>query len=289
MGWGAAVCYDGGVAQVASGLKYIHSDRIVHRDLKPENIFISVNPDAVAKLPITELAAAVRNVVHIGDFGLSAKLLCPSQQTPVTAGPSLDLPRMRAASTAEGVRGVTAHAHGRTYSAASSTDFEVMQQKARNHSAFTIPRNTSAGTDVGMLTFGSGRSPYTDGKRNEMPSGGVWGSCASLATDGGHGGVGSPMYAAPEQTAGVVGSCGTAADIYSLGIVLMECVIAPRSLHERERVLDGFKTLGTVPAEMEMKWPALAAWAKTLVAHNSALRPSASAVVDQLRQWVDRP
>ena len=91
--------------------------------------------------------------------------------------------------------------------------------------------------------------------------------------------VGTASYLAPEQVAGE--SVGPAADVYALGLMLLECLTGEREYAGRtvEVALARLQRQPTIPTTLAAGWPGLLA---AMTARNPAERPTPSAVAEQL-------
>jgi serine/threonine protein kinase len=91
--------------------------------------------------------------------------------------------------------------------------------------------------------------------------------------------VGTPAYLAPEQVQGE--DVGTACDLYSLGLVLLECFTGRREYRGTpvEAAMARLSRPPAIPADLPEPWPAVLA---ALTARDPAARPTAAA----LEQWL---
>jgi len=92
--------------------------------------------------------------------------------------------------------------------------------------------------------------------------------------------VGTPAYFAPEQVAGE--PVGSAVDVYSLGMVLLECLTGERSFEgtAMEVAVARLARDPEVPARLPADWRRLL---RAMTARDPAHRPSAAQVADALR------
>jgi eukaryotic-like serine/threonine-protein kinase len=90
--------------------------------------------------------------------------------------------------------------------------------------------------------------------------------------------VGTAFYMAPEQVRGE--RIGPAADVYALGLVLLECLTGQREYEGRplDAAVARLSRPPVVPAELPDKWVALL---KSMVSIDPAHRPNAGAVAEQ--------
>uniref|UniRef100_A0A7S0I3A7 non-specific serine/threonine protein kinase n=1 Tax=Hanusia phi TaxID=3032 RepID=A0A7S0I3A7_9CRYP len=92
-------------------------------------------------------------------------------------------------------------------------------------------------------------------------------------------GVGTALYAAPEQISGE--SCDEKSDIYSLGVLVVELFSIFGSGMERILVLTAARE-GKLPQEMQEKFPSIADLALKCLAKNPEDRPSAQLLLEGL-------
>lgn len=91
--------------------------------------------------------------------------------------------------------------------------------------------------------------------------------------------LGTPAYLSPEQATGE--AVGPPSDVYSLGLVLLECLTGRRE-YPGEAVSSALGRLlrsPAVPGDLPAPWPALLT---AMTARDPALRPTAAGVVDAL-------
>ena len=98
-------------------------------------------------------------------------------------------------------------------------------------------------------------------------------------------GVGTVMYAAPEQRAR--SNYSSKADIYSLGVVLVEMLGCSRGAghtdSERVAIISAARERLEMPEPMVRRYPRLAGLARSLLAHDPGDRPAAR---ELMRTWV---
>jgi len=90
--------------------------------------------------------------------------------------------------------------------------------------------------------------------------------------------VGTALYAAPEQRRG--GVVSTAADMFSLGVMLLEMCVCFGTAMERAAVLGAARTSGALPEELQQQQPEVCALISSLLCGEPAERPTAEAVRD---------
>jgi eukaryotic-like serine/threonine-protein kinase len=96
---------------------------------------------------------------------------------------------------------------------------------------------------------------------------------------GSHQAIGTMAYIAPEQLQG--GEVGPATDVYSLGLVLLECLTGQRAFGgpPAEAAAARLSRNPDVPAELPAPWPGLL---RAMTARDPRARPSAAAIRDRL-------
>ena len=87
-------------------------------------------------------------------------------------------------------------------------------------------------------------------------------------------GVGTASYAAPEQV--VTQTYGTAVDIFSLGLILLELVCCFSTEHERLQTFHNCRQQRIVPCELQDKYPRLAQVVLNCTKPHPAQRPTAA-------------
>lgn len=96
--------------------------------------------------------------------------------------------------------------------------------------------------------------------------------------------IGTAAYLSPEQARG--GAVDTPTDIYSLGLVLLECLTGARAFPgtSLESALARLHRAPSIPEALGPAWQSLLA---RMMADNPGDRPSAGAVADAFAQWDD--
>jgi serine/threonine protein kinase len=91
--------------------------------------------------------------------------------------------------------------------------------------------------------------------------------------------IGTPAYLAPEQASG--GDIGPACDLYSLGLVLLECLTGHREYSGApiEAAVARLHRPPAIPPDLPAPWPGLLA---AMTALDPAARPTADRVADEL-------
>ena len=87
-------------------------------------------------------------------------------------------------------------------------------------------------------------------------------------------GVGTASYAAPEQV--VTQTYGTAVDIFSLGLILLELACCFSTEHERLQTFHNCRHKRTVPSDIQEKYPVLAQVILNCTRPNPTQRPTAA-------------
>eukprot|EP00667_Euglena_gracilis_P001833 EG_transcript_1834 len=98
-------------------------------------------------------------------------------------------------------------------------------------------------------------------------------------------GIGSPLYAAPEQMGGRAskGGYGEKADIFSLGIIFFECFLRPDTSAERHDLLSTLRDRHRVPAWLQQKYPLEMALILDMTRADPAQRPSLEEIGQRLK------
>lgn len=89
--------------------------------------------------------------------------------------------------------------------------------------------------------------------------------------------VGTPSYAGPEQLEG--NNCGVSADIYSMGIILVELFCPMKTQMERSNIFNDLRAYGKVPESFMKDFPKLAELASRMIQHRPSKRPTAKDVL----------
>ena len=291
--------------QIVDGLVHIHERGLVHRDLKPSNLFISAE-----------------GVVKIGDFGLAKVFYCCMSssiddikeyiqdaefvQTPLMSGTPASvrpisaisaLPRISASpitpSRATHVVPARAPIQALTTPAAplrSTTDSTNTSTCTDTTAATTTTTTTSGSADSIPQTPKDAHQPRAQ-RCDHLPSQ----SRATSRPSSEHTtGVGTMIYAAPEQLTGV--SYDEKVDVYSLGMIFVEMFCQFTTGMERAVTLQALRN-GEIPLSLLDNVPAasadnIVAFVKSMLNSDPSLRPSAvdiqqHSVLSLLEQQVD--
>ena len=194
----------------------------------------------------------------------------PGAAAGALAPPAAAQARALAAQLAHGL----AHMHGRGVLHRDLKPANVVlapgRSRGRDADADAAPPLRAVIVDLGLAAFAPG-GVVADSE------GGAAAADPSPSPDDGHtGGVGTATYAAPEQASGR--GYGPSADVYSLGLILLELLCRFGTGMERARAMAAARA-GTLPAEaLERGAPGAAALVAAMLATDPALRPTAAAV-----------
>jgi serine/threonine protein kinase len=208
---------------ICTGLAYLHKQAMIHRDIKPANIFVD--------------KATLQT--KLGDFGLSKHhdaaaaegTTTPADVANAHADPNA-APRGKA-----GALGASSGASSRH-----ELSVDIDNTFSRNESFQLTQDDDDAG--------GGGSSARSSDVTYLKPTAHTHG-------------LGSPLYSAPEQLAGL--RCDAACDVFAAGVVFVELYLEPLTAHEREKALKEARR-GAINAALLEQNPELGLAAKMLCA-----------------------
>ena len=259
--------------QIARGLAHVHSCGVVHRDLKPSNVFASYDGDGSDTSEGGDCGGIP--LFKIGDFGLSKLLAC------VPKGGTAPRPGQE-----DGIWSGRFGRWGQVSSTASGPGICVYGR--------ACPLLLTNGEDGGG---GDEDRPIGRdfGDRNRPADAAAATSDAAIpprrdldypAADPLTAGVGTASYAAPEQVA--TSTYGPEADVFSLGLILLELFVPFGSEHERAEAFGRCRMGGgggrgggraaAMPAEIRARHPRVADLVEACVDPDPRERPTAREV-----------
>ena len=244
--------------EILNGLIYIHQKGFIHRDLKPGNIFISKN-----------------GIIKIGDFGLITYIepdrlsdLEEQEEEQLDSDePSPPRPTVRVVSTGTPYKGSPQLAKRTSLVSEQSTELRTKKTSP----VLLAAREQKMVSPIPASKKRFNRSFNEKLKQSFICKRNTRGRSLLLSTK-----IGTPFYSAPE--------CQTdsgydyKADVYSLGIILLELFSKFTTMHERNVVFTDFKREGRVAQEFRKKYNEVSDLIELLCRSNPNDRPYASEV-----------
>jgi len=243
-------------SQIVDGIAYIHSKNIIHRDLKPSNIFASEDGKCI----------------KIGDFGLSKQLA--HQGTTKTKRSAAGGSTTPASATTPTVASNALHSpvvsdvHGKA-------DDDYNDHETNEN--LPCDDNGNPWEERHVLNNGAVVRRAKDQNRHFPDLGPVKSKYHIVPSHLLTVGVGTATYASPEQVKSR--SYGTPADIFSLGLILLELLCCFDTQHER---LDNFfkvRQQRKVPKWIHEQYPILAQAILSCTDPVPSRRPKASDLI----------
>ena len=258
--------------EILNGLIYIHEKGFIHRDLKPGNIFISKN-----------------GVIKIGDFGLITYIKRDQIQDveeeehkskSISTSP-IKRPRVILKKETSLVKQTTLDS---TKCSENMKDTPEVVDDKINNIGFRNKESLTISPVNPIKKRSHNKSIKETLKKSfiEQPPKYITGTL-NLSTK-----IGTPFYTAPE--------CQTdsqydyKADVYSLGVILLELFSKFTTMHERNVVFTGFKKEGRVSKEFREKYDVVSDLVELLCRHDPKKRPYASEVKESVeyKMWLDQ-
>jgi serine/threonine protein kinase len=260
--------------EILNGLIYIHKKGFIHRDLKPGNIFISKN-----------------GVIKIGDFGLityieSDKLDKLEEEEIRNLSSSNSLSPMKKSPQIENSKKSKikiSKVNQEEDDVLENKALKVIKRDSKNASPVFLPNKKQ----IPISPIRSNKKRFTKSFRDTLKQSFIGKSKKNkqkmlhLSTM-----IGTPFYTAPEcQTDG---GYDYKADVYSLGIILLEMFCKFTTMHERNVVFTTFRKEGKVQKEFREKYNIASNLIELLCRKNPTERPYASEVIKSLEynEWL---
>ena len=265
--------------QLVSAVGYLHARGVVHRDIKPANIMFALDAHG------GETGAAGGECVKLGDFGLAAYSV--QDEATADAKPAAREPEPEPEPEPEW-EGTTSDPLGQT----DLWDKPSNSDRGRNGSGLGAGDARIEVLDE-MSSFGSGGQSYISGSGSSSSGSNVGGMSSSQH---GGGGVGTTLYAAPEQLGntnggGSASAAHAPADVYSLGVTICEVVAGFYTASERMLSLraltarsDAAGAAGCLPRNFAPDLPALGELVLDMVKQKPEERPTISQVASRLAE-----
>ncbi|KAG8461037.1 hypothetical protein KFE25_003606 [Diacronema lutheri] len=256
------------VEQVALALAHAHGAGYVHRDVSPANIFVQLAPRARSDADRGEsdgdapAAGAVPNDASLGTAPANVESL------PVVKLADFGLCTRHAQDARAALPDDEAAACAAGTSVASAVLSAALARQARAPPTTAVPAERAREHNEH-----SGASARAE-------------SVSSASAEA----LGTYLYASPEQWRG--GSSRApmpSADVYSLGVVLAEMLLAPfATAHERAHALSDVRARGALPGAVVEERPELAALALEMMHAEPTRRPTAADVARRARAVATR-
>ncbi len=285
--------------QLVSAVKYLHRQGVVHRDIKPANIMFALDAHGGAA---NESGAGC---VKLGDFGLAVYGV-DDEVHGSEAESEVDEEQGRTGEDEE-VEEKRAKA-GQEPSLSAGSETGKAGLSASTGGTSKVDASTSGDASDGRIedldeisSSGSSRSTWS---RGSSTSGSFVGGLSSTDNHAGARGVGTALYAAPEQLSWKgtdasqkqgAGPAHAAADVYSLGVTICEVVggfytasermLALRALTGRDVAAcsgGGATAVGRLPEGFAPALPALGTLVLEMVQHDPEQRPTIDEVASRL-------